>query len=67
MELLLTAALLETALVTASSLEVTRRRLLLRKWIRGEMSLEELKHLKRQPWFQRGFKPVAVEAGKKEN
>ena len=37
------------------------------KWLKGEMTMQELLWLKRQPWFQRAFKKVKVEPEKKED
>jgi hypothetical protein len=37
------------------------------KWLKGEMTMEELLWLKRQVWFQRAFKKVKVEPDKKNN
>ncbi len=37
------------------------------KWLKGEMTMEELLWLKRQVWFQRAFKKVEVEPDKKNN
>jgi hypothetical protein len=68
MEVLLATIFLETVLLNATSHIVrTRRKYFLMKWARGEMTMKELLWLKRQPWFQRGFKKVKVEPTKKND
>ncbi len=68
MEVLLATIFLETVLLnTASALERSRRRRILTKWAKGEMTMKELLWLKRQRWFERAFQEVKVETTKKND
>lgn len=50
-----------------TAIERARRQNLIHRWIRGELSMEELLWLKRQVWFRRAFAKVTVDVEKKEN
>jgi hypothetical protein len=68
MEVLITAMFVETILLhAASSFERSRRKRIMMKWARGEMTMKELLWLKRQRWFQRAFHKVKVEPAKKDD
>lgn len=68
MEVLLTTFFLETILLhTMSSYERARKKYLIRKWAKGEMTMKELLWLKKQVWFQRAFKEVNVDTPKKND
>ncbi len=60
METLVAFTLAEMALVaTVNTLQLQAQETLIRKWKRGELTLEQLKQLKSRPWFQRRvLKPV---------
>jgi hypothetical protein len=53
--------------VAVVSIQIQKRQQLIRKWLRGELTLEELKDLKRRPWFRRAWKPKVVDFEKKTN
>lgn len=68
MEVILTTFFLETILLhSLNNLQRARRKYFLMKWAKGEMTMKELLWLKRQAWFQRGFKRVEVETSKKND
>jgi hypothetical protein len=68
MEVLLAFALIETFLISAvTELEKKRRIYWVRKWISGNITLEEIRLLKRQPWFQKAFKQVSAPPEKKND
>jgi hypothetical protein len=68
MEALLTLVLIETFLInTVSELERRKRRNLFTKWATGNITMDEIKMLKKQPWFRKGFKEVHVPTEKKDN
>ncbi len=52
---------------TIEKVEQNRRKRLVRKWLKGQLTLEELQYLKKQIWFRKAFKEVTVDAEKKEN
>lgn len=65
METLVAFALAEVALV---ALKIQAQNILIEKWKRGELSLEQLKQLKTRHWFQRRFlKPVKLTSLSKKN
>ncbi len=68
METLIAIALIESFLINAATaLERHRRRTWIRKWISGNITLEEIKVLKKQRWFQQGFKQVTTTPAKKND
>ncbi len=52
---------------TALKLEQIKRKRLIRKWFKGELTLEELQSLKKQIWFRKAFQEVKVDSEKKNN
>ena len=65
MEVVVAFALAEAALV---ALKVQAQNILIEKWKRGELSLEQLKVLKTRHWFQQRFlKPVKSTSLSKKN
>jgi hypothetical protein len=68
METLIAIALIESFLINAATaLERQRRRTWIRKWISGNITLEEIKILKKQQWFQQSFKQVSTTLDKKND
>ncbi len=68
MEVIFTVNILNIVLSTAlNHYERAYKRKKMMKWLKGEMTMEELLWLKRQIWFQRAFKKVKVEPEKKDN
>jgi hypothetical protein len=68
METLIAIALIESFFINAATaLERRRRNILITKWISGNITLEEIKILKKQPWFQQGFKQVTTTPAKKND
>ncbi len=70
METLVAFTLAEMALVaTVNTLQLQAQEILIQKWKRGELSVEQLKQLKTRQWFQRRvLKPVkAPSLSKKED
>ena len=68
MELFLSIFLLDLMLATAlGKLERAKRKKILAKWTRGELTMKELLWLKRQPWFRNAFEVVKVDPAKKDN
>jgi len=68
METLIAIALIESFLINAATaLERQRRRTWIRKWISGNITLEEIKILKKQQWFQQSFKQVSTTPAKKND
>ncbi len=68
MEVIITVNILNIVLSTAlNHYERAYKRKKMMKWLKGEMTMEELLWLKRQIWFQRAFKKVKVEPEKKDN
>lgn len=68
METILALALIESFLITAATeLEKARRIKILRKWMTGNITLDEIKLLKKQLWFSKQFKQVVVASEKKNN
>lgn len=68
MEGLLALWLLDVMLVSAiSAYEKAKRKKIIRKWAKGELTMKELLWLKRQPWFQKAFKPIEIDLAKKES
>ena len=68
METILAVALIESFLITAATeLEGRRRRKILIKWITGNITLDEIKLLKKQVWFSKQFKQVVVPKEKKND
>ncbi len=68
MEVIFTVNSLNIVLSTAlNHYERAYKRKKMMKWLKGEMTMEELLWLKRQIWFQRAFKKVKVEPEKKDN
>jgi hypothetical protein len=66
METILAVALIETFLINAVTLiERRKRRILLIKWLSGNITLEEIKILKKQSWFVSQFKQVSTSIEKK--
>ena len=67
MEALLTLVLIETFLInTVSELERRKRGKLIAKWATGNITMDEIKILKKQPWFRKAFKEVRVSTEKKD-
>lgn len=65
METLVAFTLAEIALVT---LQIQAQEILIQRWKRGELSLEQLKQLKSRHWFQkRVLKPVKPPPLSKKN
>ncbi len=65
METLLAFTLAEVALVT---MQIHAQEMLIQKWKKGELSVEQLKQLKTRPWFQkRVLKPVKEPSSSKKN
>lgn len=52
---------------TIEKVEQQRRKRLVRKWVKGQLTLEELQYLKKQIWFRKAFQEVKVDSEKKEN
>lgn len=68
METLIAIALIESFLINAvTELERQRRRTWIRKWVSGNITLEEIKMLKKQRWFQQSFKQVTETPAKKND
>lgn len=68
MESILAVALIESFLITAATeLEGRRRRKILIKWMTGNITLDEIKLLKKQVWFSKQFKQVVVASEKKND
>lgn len=68
MESILAVALIESFLITAATeLEGRRRRKILIKWMTGNITLDEIKLLKKQVWFSKQFKQVVVTHEKKND
>lgn len=68
MEGIIALVLIESFLInTVTEIERSKRRKLLGKWATGNITMEEIRFLKRQPWFQNKFKEVAVPAEKKND
>ena len=68
METLITITLIEGFLINVVSvIEIQRRRTLLQKWITGQMTMEELRALKRQPWFAKQFPEKTIPKEKKND
>lgn len=68
METILAVALIESFLITAATeLEGRRRRKILIKWMTGNITLDEIKLLKKQVWFSKQFKQVVVAHEKKND
>ncbi len=68
MEALVAVNVLNIVLSTAlNHYERAYKRRKMIKWLKGEMTMQELLWLKRQPWFQRAFQKVKVEPEKKNN
>lgn len=68
METILAVALIETFLINAVTvIERRRRRILIHKWALGQMTLEELKTLKRQHWFAKEFPERVIPKEKKND
>ncbi len=53
--------------VAIASLQIRKRQQILKKWLQGELTYEELKRLKTRPWFRRLWKPKDVSLEKKTN
>ncbi len=53
--------------VTTSAVHLHYRKLFLQKWLRGELTMEQLLWMKRQPWYRRAFKQVSTTTEKKNN
>lgn len=43
----------ETLVLSAANIENQKRKALVRRWLQGDVSLEEILFLKEQDWFQR--------------
>jgi hypothetical protein len=68
METIVAINVLNIVLSTAlSQYERAYKRKKMIKWLKGEMTMQELLWLKRQPWFQRAFEKVKVEPSKKDD
>lgn len=68
MEALVAVVLIESFLInTLTVYEKKKRVKLLTKWVTGNITLEEIRFLKRQPWFQKNFKEVTVSTEKKND
>lgn len=68
MELFLSVFLLDLMLATAlGKLERAKRKKILTKWTKGELTMKELLWLKRQPWFRNAFNDVKVDGPKKND
>lgn len=68
MEAIVALVLIESFLInTLTEFEKKKRIKLLTKWVTGNITMEEIKFLKRQPWFQKNFKEVTVPGDKKNN
>ncbi len=68
MEVLLAVTLIETFLISAANqLERKRRQYWLRKWASGNITIAEIKLLKRQPWFKKAFQEVSTSPEKKND
>lgn len=68
MELVLLASLEYTVIIAASTLEKIRRQRILKKFLKGELSYEELLKLKTTSWFRKLYKePPKVEEPKKKD
>ena len=68
METIIAVNVLNIVLSTAlSQYERAYKRKKMMKWLKGEMTMQELLWLKRQPWFQRAFEKVKVEPSKKDD
>lgn len=68
METIFAVALIESFLITAATeLEGRRRRKILVKWMTGNITIDEIKLLKKQPWFSKQFKQVVVAKEKKND
>ena len=52
---------------TVLKVEQMKRKRLVRKWLKGQLTLEELQYLKKQLWFRKAFQDVKVDSEKKNN
>jgi hypothetical protein len=52
---------------TIEKVEQHRRKRLVRKWYKGQLTLEELQYLKKQFWFRKAFQEVKVDSEKKND
>ncbi len=65
METIVAFTLAEMALV---ALRIQAQEILISKWKKGELTLDQLKQLKSRPWFQkRVLKPVKEPSSSKKN
>lgn len=68
METLIAIALIESFLINAATAIERQRRLnWLKKWVSGNITLEEIMILKKQRWFQKSFKQVTTTSAKKND
>lgn len=68
MEAFMALTILNIVLSTAlNHYERAFKRRKMMKWLKGEMTMQELLWLKRQPWFQKAFQNVNLDPEKKNN
>ncbi len=68
MELVILASIEYTLVVAATKLEQVRRQIILRNFLAGKLTYEELLRLKKLHWFRKLYKePPKVEVGKKDD
>ena len=68
MEFVILASLEYTVILAASTMEKIRRQRILKKFLRGELTYEELLKLKKTLWFRKLYKePPNVEETKKKD
>ena len=68
MEVIILASLEYTLILAATTMEKLRRQRILRNFLRGELTYEELIKLKKSKWFRKLYKePPQVEPNKKDN
>ncbi len=68
MEVVILASLEYTLILAASTMEKIRRQRILKRFLAGSLTYEELLKLKKMHWFRKLYKePPTVEMGKKDD